>query len=112
MPFHTCIFLRMCLTLTPSNAQVESAFSRLDAENWFTYDVRPIVDRMQRQVRRASFRLARADKGEKGGPSGKKEKGGGAKRKKALASPICSSSADHCSSSSDEGSDSSSSDSN
>lgn len=124
----------MCLALTPSNAQVEAAFSRLrqiltdyrtlldphmveqllilalDAENWLSYDVRPILDRMQRQVRRASFRLARADKGEKRGQSGKKiKKGDGAKRKKALASPACASSPDHSASSSEEGSDSSSS---
>ncbi len=111
------LFLRMCLALTPSNAQVEAAFSRLrqiltdhrtlldphlveqllilalDAENWLKYDVQPILDRMKNQVRRASFRLAREDKGQQ--RSGKRQK-----RKRVAEHPPSDQSAYHSGSSS------------
>ena len=80
-------FLRMCLAVTPSNAQVESAFSKLrniltnhrtlldprlveqllilslDALPWDKYDFGPILTLLRTQGKRARFRLARADKG-------------------------------------------------
>lgn len=83
------IFLRMCLALTPSDAVVESAFSRLklilgdrrcrlscdlveqllilalDTQKWEEYNYSPVLELQRSSAQRARFRLKRADKGRK-----------------------------------------------
>ena len=83
------IFLRMCLALTPSDAVVESAFSKLgmilsdrrlslssemteqllilalDSSPWLVYDYAPVAAALKSSKRRAVFRSARADRGQK-----------------------------------------------
>ena len=83
------IFLRMALALTPSNAVVEQAFSRLthllsplrlrldpslvqqylivalDAPGWWEYDFGPLFQRAKVHASRTPFRYPRSDKGGK-----------------------------------------------
>ena len=83
------IFLRICLALTPSDAVVESAFSKLgmilsdrrlslssemtkqllilalDSSPWPVYDYAPVAAALKSSKRRALFRSARADRGQK-----------------------------------------------
>ena len=79
----------MCLALTPSDAVVESAFSRLklilgdrrcslgcdlveqllilalDTQKWEEYNYAPVLELQKSSARRARFRLKRSDKGKK-----------------------------------------------
>jgi hypothetical protein len=86
------IFLRVCLALTPSDAVVQSAFSRLrmiladrrprlssdvveqllifafDSTPWDEYNFDSVLEAQQFSARRVRFRLKRADKGTKRRP--------------------------------------------